>query len=88
MASKYHQKITIGVALLLIPLGYFFWRGWILWAVLLLAIGFRHPPLINRWEPLDRSAAHLGRRGHADFRPVFHAHAGDDPVGQASACRA
>jgi hypothetical protein len=22
---------------------------------LLLAIGFRHPPLMNRWEPLDRS---------------------------------
>ena len=22
---------------------------------LLLAIGFRHPPLINRWEPIDRA---------------------------------
>jgi membrane-associated protease RseP (regulator of RpoE activity) len=54
-ASKYHRRITIGVAVLLIPLGIFFWRGWILWSVLLLAIGFRHPPLINRWEPLDRT---------------------------------
>jgi len=53
-ASKYHRKITLGVALLLIPLGIFFWRGWILWSVLLLAIGFRHPPLIDRWEQLDR----------------------------------
>jgi len=53
-ASKYHRKITLGVALLLIPLGIFFWRGWILWSVLLLAIGFRHPPLIDRWELLDR----------------------------------
>jgi hypothetical protein len=25
------------------------------WAVLLVAIGFRHPPLIDQWEPLDRS---------------------------------
>jgi membrane-associated protease RseP (regulator of RpoE activity) len=54
VASKLHKKITLAVALLLIPLGIFFWRGWILWAVLLLAIGFRHPPLLNRWEQLDR----------------------------------
>lgn len=53
-ASKYHRKITLGVALFLIPLGILYWRGWILWSVLLLAIGFRHPPLINRWERLDR----------------------------------
>jgi membrane-associated protease RseP (regulator of RpoE activity) len=55
VASKYHRKITLGVALLLIPLGLFFWNGWILWSVLLLAIGFRHPPLLNRWEKLDRT---------------------------------
>ena len=54
VASKYHKKITLAVALLLVPLGIFFWNGWILWAVLLLAIGFRHPPLLNRWEKLDR----------------------------------
>jgi membrane-associated protease RseP (regulator of RpoE activity) len=52
-ASKYHRKITLAVALLLMPLGYFFWRGWIFWSILLLAIGFRHPPLLNRWEKLD-----------------------------------
>jgi membrane-associated protease RseP (regulator of RpoE activity) len=53
-ASKYHRRITFAVALLLIPLAVFFWRGWILWSVLLLGLGFRHPPLLNRWEPLDR----------------------------------
>lgn len=55
VTAKYHKRITLGVALLLIPLGLFFWRGWILWSVLLLAIGFRHPPLLNRWEQLDRA---------------------------------
>jgi len=55
VASRYHKKITLVLALLLIPLGIFYWKGWILWAVLLLAIGFRHPPLLNRWEKLDRS---------------------------------
>jgi membrane-associated protease RseP (regulator of RpoE activity) len=54
VASKYHKKITLAVALLLIPLGLLYWRGWIMWAVLLLAIGFRHPPLLNQWERLDR----------------------------------
>ena len=54
-ATKYHRRITFAVALLLIPLGVFFWKGWILWSILLLALGFRHPPLLNRWEPLDRT---------------------------------
>ena len=53
-ASKYHRRVTVLVALCLIPLGYFFWAGWYLWAALLLAIGFRHPPLIHQWEQLDR----------------------------------
>jgi len=55
VAGKYHKKITLAVALLLIPLGFIFWYGWIMWSVLLLAIGFRHPPLLNRWEKLDRT---------------------------------
>jgi membrane-associated protease RseP (regulator of RpoE activity) len=55
VASKHHKKITLALALLLIPLGLIYWKGWILWAVLLLAIGFRHPPLLNRWEKLDRT---------------------------------
>jgi membrane-associated protease RseP (regulator of RpoE activity) len=55
VTSKYHKKITMVVALLLIPLGIFFYGGWILWSILLLAIGFRHPPLLNRWEKLDRT---------------------------------
>jgi membrane-associated protease RseP (regulator of RpoE activity) len=54
-ASKYHRSVTLGVALLLIPLGYLFWAGWYLWAALLLGLGFRHPPLLHRWEPLDRA---------------------------------
>ena len=31
-ASKYHRRITIGVALLLDSSRIFFWRGWILWS--------------------------------------------------------
>ena len=31
-------------ALLLVPMA-FFWRGWLLWAVILLVTGVRHPPV-------------------------------------------
>jgi membrane-associated protease RseP (regulator of RpoE activity) len=54
LASERHRRVTLAVALLLVPLGIHYWPGWIMWAALLLAIGFRHPPLIDRWEPLDR----------------------------------
>jgi membrane-associated protease RseP (regulator of RpoE activity) len=54
-ANKYHRWVTLGVALLLIPLGYMFWAGWYLWAALLLGLGFRHPPLLYHWEPLERT---------------------------------
>ena len=53
LTSGGHRRISLGVALALLPLA-FLWLGWALWAVLLLVIGFRHPPLIDRWEPLDR----------------------------------
>src|SRR5258708_6960133 len=54
-ASKYHRRVTLAIALLLIPLGYLFWAGWYLWAALLLGLGFRHPPLLYQWERLDRA---------------------------------
>jgi membrane-associated protease RseP (regulator of RpoE activity) len=52
-ASENHRRVTVAVAILLVPLAIHYWVGWFMWAVLLLVIGFRHPPLIDRWEPLD-----------------------------------
>lgn len=53
LASEKHRAVSFGVALALVPLGMKFWWGWYLWAGLLLLFGFRHPPLLDRWEPLD-----------------------------------
>jgi membrane-associated protease RseP (regulator of RpoE activity) len=53
LAPRIHKRTTfivVGV-LALLSIG---WITWIVWAVLLLAIGYRHPPLIDRWEPVDR----------------------------------
>jgi membrane-associated protease RseP (regulator of RpoE activity) len=55
VTSERHRWISIAAALALIPLGWFYWFGWFLWAALLLAVGFRHPPLLDGWEPLDRT---------------------------------
>lgn len=54
VASERHRQTSFAVALLLVPLAVKFWAGWLIWAVLLVAIGFRHPPLIDRWEPLGQ----------------------------------
>jgi len=55
VASERHRRVSFAVALLLVPLAVKFWAGWLVWAVLLVAIGFRHPPLVDRWKPLDRT---------------------------------
>jgi membrane-associated protease RseP (regulator of RpoE activity) len=47
-----HARISMGVILALLPLA-LVWSGWLMWAALLLLLGFRQPRLINRWEPLD-----------------------------------
>ncbi|MFN3479860.1 MAG: site-2 protease family protein [Thermodesulfovibrionales bacterium] len=45
------SRILVG---LLLVLGIFFWEGWLIWAVLMVILGLRHPPVIY-WEmPLDR----------------------------------
>ena len=53
-ASDKHRKISLAVVLALVPLGIFFWPGWLVWSALLLLLGFRHPTLMDRWEPIDR----------------------------------
>jgi len=53
LTSEYHRRLSLLAVLILLPLGYFFWNGWYVWAALSLLIGFRHPVLLDRWEPID-----------------------------------
>jgi membrane-associated protease RseP (regulator of RpoE activity) len=49
-----HRFVSFGLFLALIPAGIFSWHGWLLWAVLMLFLGLRHPPpLIAPVRPLD-----------------------------------
>jgi Zn-dependent protease len=56
LASQYHRRISIIVSLALIALGTQdpLWYGWG-GILLLLSLRFRHPPLLDRWEPLTPS---------------------------------
>ena len=51
------SKIVFGG---LLVLGVFGWPGWLLWALLLFLMGFRHPPPLDSWVPLDRRRKIIG----------------------------
>jgi membrane-associated protease RseP (regulator of RpoE activity) len=57
LASRFHRRISLVLAAVLLVLGRYAWSGWYLWGGLLLALTlrFRHPPVYDEWEPLDRS---------------------------------
>ncbi len=40
---------------LFIVLGVFFWAGWLLWAVLILILGLKHPPIWDEDSPLGKA---------------------------------
>jgi membrane-associated protease RseP (regulator of RpoE activity) len=55
------QKIISKVVFIgLLALGVFGWPGWLLWALLLFLMGFRHPPPLYGWVPLDRRRKIIG----------------------------
>jgi membrane-associated protease RseP (regulator of RpoE activity) len=56
------RQIRLSVVLLIVmaALGFFLWEGWGVWAILLLILGFRHPPVLY-WEvPLDNKRKFIG----------------------------
>ena len=57
---EYHRYISLGMLGLLVVCGVVFWQGWLLWAVLLVFLGWRHPPPYQFWVPLDRRRRVLG----------------------------
>jgi membrane-associated protease RseP (regulator of RpoE activity) len=56
----YHRYISLGVLGLLVVCGLLFWKGWLMWAVLLSFLGWRHPQPYQFWVPLDRRRRILG----------------------------
>ena len=50
--GAHQRKLVLPLWLALTAAGVFWWRGWLLWALLVLLIGLRHPPLWDEGEPL------------------------------------
>jgi membrane-associated protease RseP (regulator of RpoE activity) len=57
LTPERHQRISLAVALGLVFLGVRYWNGWAFWGIVLLVLSLRlrHPPLYDRWQPLDAS---------------------------------
>jgi membrane-associated protease RseP (regulator of RpoE activity) len=58
--GRFHKKISRGFVFCLIPLGIFYWNGWLLWTTILLFIGLNHPVTMDDSEPLSRRHFWLG----------------------------
>jgi membrane-associated protease RseP (regulator of RpoE activity) len=55
-----HRQISLTCLFLLVICGLWFWHGWLMWAMLLYLLGFRHPPPYHAWVPLDGPRRFLG----------------------------
>ncbi|MCK5343132.1 MAG: site-2 protease family protein, partial [Candidatus Heimdallarchaeota archaeon] len=50
-------KVTIPV---LIVLGITLWKGWLIWAILVLFLGYKHPPVVYPHIQLDKKRKLIG----------------------------
>jgi len=55
-----HEKIAKLAIPVLLLLGILFWEGWLIWAVLMLVIGYRHPPVVYPMIELDEKRRLIG----------------------------
>ncbi|MEW6713550.1 MAG: site-2 protease family protein [Nitrospirota bacterium] len=55
-----HEWIAKATIPLLILLGIIFWEGWLIWAFLMILIGYEHPPVVYPQIQLDRKRRVIG----------------------------
>jgi len=60
LLGEKHEKISMFLIGVLLVLGIFVFQGWLIWAVLLIVLGFRHPPIIYHEIPLDPKRKKIG----------------------------
>jgi membrane-associated protease RseP (regulator of RpoE activity) len=66
-----HRKISRAIVFVLIPLGIFYWQGWLVWTTVLLFLGMRHPMTLDDTLPLRRRHVWLGWIGLVMFVLCF-----------------
>ena len=60
LLGEKQNRISKYVFLALLGLGILGWQGWLFWALILFIMGFRHPPPLDGWIPLDRKRQIIG----------------------------
>jgi membrane-associated protease RseP (regulator of RpoE activity) len=65
VAPRAHKQVSRLTIAALIPLGIFYWTGWLIWAVLLRVVAMRHPP-VPEWPDIG-----VGRRVLAVFALIM-----------------
>lgn len=65
---SYFSKALIPILFLL---GIFLWEGWVIWAIVLLILGLKHPPVFFSEIPLDGKRRFLGWIGFFIFVITF-----------------
>ena len=60
LLGEKHVYLSKILVLVMVPLGLLLWPGWAIWAVLLLILGLRHPPVLYREASLDPKRRFIG----------------------------
>ena len=71
LLGERQNRVSKFVFVGLLALGVLGWEGWLVWGVLLLIMGFRHPPPVEWWVPLDRKRKIIGWLTMAVFILTF-----------------
>ncbi len=60
LLGRRHSTLSMVLVVVLAVVGINLWFGWAIWAALMVALGLRHPPIVN-WEvPLDPRRRFVG----------------------------
>jgi membrane-associated protease RseP (regulator of RpoE activity) len=69
--GRKHRMLSRGFWLALLPLGYFSWPGWFVWAAMVGLIGLGHPPVLFPFDTIGRSRQALAAAAAAIFVLCF-----------------
>ncbi len=60
LLGEKHALISKSMIPVLVVLGVVFWSGWLIWAVLMIILGYKHPPVVYPEIQLDRKRRLIG----------------------------